>query len=219
LEDKRDFGIVWHLAIVSAHNKCKYVDKEAIAALEAKKTIKSNQVITERANVLAGWFCLMTKKYLDAQGYFSTVLAENPNSVTALAGNAWIQVFTGALSQGNPFEQCLDKSIRDLESLVGYSHYLRSTKKLKEALNTVNTIIGYYPNFLPAFIERMNIHFEMQNWEAVLESAQRLGGMSPENIDSMLMISLYELCCEGTSDSISTYLDTTKKVLIINVGH
>jgi tetratricopeptide (TPR) repeat protein len=218
LEDKRDFGIVWHLAMLSAHNKCKYIDKEAIAALEAKMTIlKSKQMFSERTNILAGWFCLLTKNYAGADTYFTDAFAQNPRSVSALVGKSWLQISMGSLSQGNPFSICLEKSPEDLEALVGNCYYLRKTKKLGESLTIIDKLIGYYPNFLPAYIEKIHIQLENQSWDAAIESAQRLGGLFPDSIDSMVMISLFELCWEGSTNSAALYLATTKNVLFLNV--
>jgi hypothetical protein len=97
--------------------------------------------------------------------------------------------------------------------MIGRIFILRKSNKLKEALDFTSTLIAYYPNFVPAYIEKLHILFEMHSWDALLESAQRLGGMNAENIDSLIMISWYEVVSESSSDSGANFLTTTRKVI------
>lgn len=97
--------------------------------------------------------------------------------------------------------------------MLGQVALFRKQRKPSSALEVANRIIASYPNFIPALVERMYILLEMLSWDALLEAAQRLGGISHDNVDSMLMISWYELCCEGPSDTAATFLQTTRKAI------
>jgi tetratricopeptide repeat protein 21B len=212
LEDKRDFPLVCNIAMINAHKKCKYVDQEAIEAINAKVTILlSNQTISERAYSIVGWYYLFVQNLVFAQEYFSKAIALNPNSLSALNGAAWIEMIQNE-SKANPFEKSIRISDRDVESLLGHCYYFRSQKRFAEATDTIHRIVGYYPSFVPALIEKLSVQLESQNWDGLLDNAQRLGGIAPDNVDSMLMIALYECCWEGPSDTVATFLETTKKV-------
>jgi tetratricopeptide repeat protein 21B len=212
LEDKRDFPLVCNIAMINAHKKCKYVDQEAIAAMSAKLTILlSNQTISERAYTIVGWYYLYVQNLVLAHEYISKALALNPKSISALNGAAWIEIIQNG-SKANPFEKCLQLSERDVEALLGHCFYYRTQKRYAEATETIHNVLGYFPNFVPALIEKLSILLESQNWDGLLDSAQRLGGIAPDNVDSMLMIALYECCWEGPSDTVATFLETTKKV-------
>ena len=95
--------------------------------------------------------------------------------------------------------------------MLGQCSLLRKQRKAGAALEISNRIIAYYPNFIPALVERMYILMEMLSWDAVLEAAQRLGGSSPDNIDSLVVLAWYEICTEGASQSAAIYLRTLRK--------
>ena len=97
--------------------------------------------------------------------------------------------------------------------MLGQSFVFRKQRKIGAALEVNNRIIAYYPNFIPALVERTHTLMEMLSWDAILESAQRLGGLAHENIDSLLFISWYEICYEGPSQSAATYIKTLRKAI------
>lgn len=142
LEEKRDFIIVWHLAMIFAHEKCKYIgknvmicrlsslfhqplylqinhittstDKEAVAQLEAKLTIAmANANISEKAYSLAGLFSWHTGKLEDATNYYKTALKKNANWTGALIGLGWLEF--EAKGNTSYFDKALEKSMRDIE--------------------------------------------------------------------------------------------------------
>ncbi|KAJ3271657.1 Tetratricopeptide repeat protein 21B [Terramyces sp. JEL0728] len=203
LEDKRDFGIAWYLAMIFAHLNCKIPDREAIATLQAKFTI-ANPATTDRASLLAGLVSYHTGDTTKAIEYLQTALTRNANSIGAMATLGWIEL-EQTRKKNNWFDKVLEKSMRDLE--------MRHEKNSNQALDLSNKIIAYYPTFLPAYIERMSIFLDLLAWESLLEAAQRLGGLSQDNIDSLEMICLYEICFDGPNDTVAAYLDTTFRAI------
>jgi tetratricopeptide (TPR) repeat protein len=141
LEEKRDFIIVWHLAMIFAHQMCKYIgmqlyslssfssftdrcvlnspphlDKEAVAQLEAKLTIAmANANISEKAYSLAGLFFWHTGKLDEAKSHYKNALTKNANYIGALIGLGWLEF--EANGHTTYFEKALEKSMRDIEVL------------------------------------------------------------------------------------------------------
>ncbi|KAJ3302797.1 Tetratricopeptide repeat protein 21B [Kappamyces sp. JEL0829] len=182
-----------------AHKKCRYTgttqwegtnveDKEALAALEAKLTISmSGTTVSDKALCLAGLFYWHTGDVENAVASFKSALVKNANSITAMIGLGWIDV---------------DLGVNDT----------KRQRKVSQALEVANRIIAYFPNFIPALVERLYILQEMLSWDTLLEAAQRLSGVSNDNIDAMIMITWYEICCEGPSETVATFLKSTRKV-------
>ncbi len=219
LEEKRDFVIVWNLAMIFAHNKCKYIgnhavfmiDKEAIATLEAKNTIALNiSQSSERAHCLAGLFSWHVKDLDGAATHFKNALVKNANSVPALVGLGWLEIEN---TRNDYFEQAMQISLRDLEAMLGQCVIFRKERKASMALEVCNRIIAYFPNFVPALVERLYILLEMLSWDALLEAAQRLGGVAQDNLDSLIMVTWFEICTEGPSDTVATYLKTLRNAI------
>ncbi|KAJ3256152.1 Tetratricopeptide repeat protein 21B [Boothiomyces macroporosus] len=211
LEDKRDFGAAWFIAMIFAHQSCKIPDREAIATLQAKFTV-ANPSTTDRASLLAGLVCYHTGDTTKAIEYLKTALTKNANNIGAMATLGWIELEQNQV-KNNWFDKTLEKSMRDLEGMFGKCVQLRSGKNSNQALDLSNRIIAYYPNFLPAYIERMLIFLDMLAWDSLLEAAQRLGGLSQDNVNSLQMICLYEVCIEGPSDNVAGYLETTFRAI------
>ena len=97
--------------------------------------------------------------------------------------------------------------------MFGQSAIFRKQRKIGAALEVSNRIVAYYPSFVPALVERMYMLVEMLSWDAILESAQRLGGVSHDNIDSLIIISWFETCVEGPSQTATTYVKTLRKAI------
>ncbi|KAJ3319716.1 Tetratricopeptide repeat protein 21B [Boothiomyces sp. JEL0866] len=216
LEDKRDFGIAWYLAMIFAHQNCKIPDREAIATLQAKFTI-ANPTTTDRTSLLAGLVSYHTGDLERATEYLKTALTKNANNIGAMSTLGWIELDRNIVKT-NWFDKTLEKSMRDLEGMLGKCVQLRKEKNSTQALDLSNRIIAYYPNFLPAYIERMLIFLDLLAWDSLLEAAQRLGGLSQDNIDSLQMICLYEVCYEGPSDNAIERLESKNTALILNIA-
>lgn len=97
--------------------------------------------------------------------------------------------------------------------MFGQSAIFRKQRKIGAALEVSNRIVAYYPSFVPALVERMYMLVEMLSWDSILESAQRLGGIAHDNIDSLLILSWYETCVEGPSQNAATYVKTLRKAI------
>jgi tetratricopeptide (TPR) repeat protein len=217
LEGKRDFTIVWYLAMSHFHRKCQHIgkiqliDNEVLDALTAKYTIaKESANFTEKQYLYAGLFSFYVHNYEAASEYFRLANDLNPSSLIAMLFIGEIElVQTGETAL---FDTILEKSQRDIGAMLLKGLSLRNQKKHAEALDMINKIIAYYPNFIPAHIERLRILLDTHSWEALLDGAQRLGGLSVDNIDSLHMICMHELCCEGATPVAATFIKTLEKV-------
>jgi hypothetical protein len=70
------------------------------------------------------------------------------------------------------------------------------------ALDITTTLLAYYPNFLPATIERMYVFLELDRvpsaaWDQALECAQRTLKFMPYSVDAILVQTLQLLVRDG----------------------
>lgn len=80
------------------------------------------------------------------------------------------------------------------------------------ALDVLNHIVAFNSNFIPAYTERMFTLLEMASWDHMLESAQKLGGIVTDDLDSVFGIALHELVREGPTNAVASYLELVDKV-------
>ena len=205
------------MAAIYAHERCQLVDHEAVDAFRAKLTISSsNPNITDRAWLLAGLFAMHAGDFQTAKSHFQTLIKlETPQSVNGLIYLGWLDIVQSSSDpneHGKPitwFEKALSKSPQLIEALYGQMQVLRrQRRKVKENLDIASKLIVYYPSFLPAYIDRMFVYLEMAAWDQVVETAQQIVVMAPDNIDALSAICLNEMCREGGAKMAPTYLDT-----------
>ncbi|KAI8924973.1 hypothetical protein BC831DRAFT_463081 [Entophlyctis helioformis] len=220
LQEKRDMVLAYPLAAIYAHENCKLVDREAIDELQAKLTIASSTTtITERANVLAGLLHLHAGRPDLAKEQFKAAIRTNANLAQAYVYLGWIELTSGsestAIKSSAWFDKALDKNPREIEAMMGRMYYLRKQRRqLSAAVDIATQLVVYYQQFIPAYVERMTLFLELASWDQVLESAQQVLAMSPDNIDALCMVTLNEVCREGGAKMAPSYLATLYQTLL-----
>ncbi|KAI8899995.1 hypothetical protein BC833DRAFT_583602 [Globomyces pollinis-pini] len=214
LEDKRDFVHIWHLAMLFAHQNCKFIDHEAIQAIQAKYTIAStNANPSDKAFTIAGVFCWHVGNQPEAIKFFKQALNKNPNNISALSGLGWIELLGDGYDKTTWFEKALEKSMRDIEGMFGKMLILKRQRKYTASLDVCNRIIAYYPTFIPAYVEKMYTQLENGLWNELLDSCHSLIAMSPDNLDGLKMLVWHEICWEGSYSAASNHLETLFKAI------
>ncbi|KAL2917694.1 hypothetical protein HK105_202567 [Polyrhizophydium stewartii] len=210
LQDKRDLVLAFPLAAMYAHENCKLVDREAVDELQAKLTIAaSNPNVTERALVLAGLLQMHAGHTDSAREYFRSALKTNGTSASANVCLGWLDLTSGQDSTANKsnmwFDKALDKNPRD--AMLGRLTFLKKQRRqLSAAVDVATQMIVFYQSFLPAYIERMYMYLEMALWDQVVEAAQQITAISPDNVDALTLICLNELCREGGAKMAAAYI-------------
>jgi len=51
---------------------------------------------------------------------------------------------------------------------------------MTEAIQMLNQLIVKLPDFLPPFIEKLNLYMSVQKWSDVVETADRVLGINPD---------------------------------------
>ena len=83
-----------------------------------------------------------------------------------------------------------------VDSLFGKAYLLQSEKKLDEALQTYNVVLGLFPDYMPALIEKADVHLAMGDWEDAVETCHR--SVRPEDAASPFFFSFGNFGDEDT---------------------
>ncbi|RKO88575.1 hypothetical protein BDK51DRAFT_26131 [Blyttiomyces helicus] len=222
IQEKRDLVLACPTAMVYAHERCKFVDHEAIQELEAKLTIASSSTsLSERALVQVALFQLHTGHVDSARGYLKKAMeSAGPGGGAGGAATAmgWVEMGSGkdviVAKAAGWFERVLERSPRDLEALMGrLMHLRRQPLQSTPSLDIATQIIVHHPHFVPAHVERMAILLETASWDQLLEAAQRLAAMNPDGIHAGRMLALIELSREGGFKMAITHLGTLNQLI------
>jgi hypothetical protein len=98
--------------------------------------------------------------------------------------------------------------------LFGKSFLLRKLKQCGQALEKINHVVAFNSTFIPGYIERMYVLFELASWDQLLEAAQRLHGISNETFDSTFVIALHELIKESPTNSVAEYVELIDSIIL-----
>ena len=103
---------------------------------------------------------------------------------------------------GRHFDEVLNApgGDRELEALMGRVKILENSGQLAGAIEVLNHVVVQFSWFIPAQAEKSRMQMMAGDWDAALETAQRIQGADPQNIESLRLIIFYLLSCEGSLD-------------------
>ena len=68
---------------------------------------------------------------------------------------------------------CRQSGSQDIDAMLGKAKYFEIRRNYNGALEICNKLIVTIPNFIPGLIEKMKITLALQDWDQVVETAQR----------------------------------------------
>src|SRR5271156_4042009 len=94
-----------------------------------------------------------------------------------------------------------------MDANLGLASCLESTRNFDGALEKLNNLLAFYPNWLPALVEKMKLGLSMQDWDLSLDTANRiLSNVASNCLEAHRLKILYTLCREGDIASVSRSL-------------
>ncbi|TPX37294.1 hypothetical protein SeMB42_g06957 [Synchytrium endobioticum] len=222
LLEKRDLVLACPAAMIYAHRHCKTVDQDSLEELQAKLTIASSATsLPDKAHAQVALFYLYIGD-IDQAKKHAKAAVETPNSSPqSFITMGWIElhILTTGGSTRKPtsfswFDRALDRENDPTDALLGKMEYLRKvTKQLDLALELAAQISVRSTDFLPAHIERMWILLGMEAWDQMLEAANRLLNLAPDNVDALIAVSLYQMCRDGNLNAVADQLGHLNQLL------
>ena len=172
------------IGLIHAHKLCLTVDKEAVAAFDAKLKDERKKA-DDQALYFAGLFLLYVEKADKAREYVDRLLKINPNSVDGLNLKGWVELANIKENRTNNkaalqyFETVLQKpgGNRNVEALFGKAKYYEVSghmDKANEILSTLVVVFNYTNEFAPPLIEKMKVELSVQDWDQADDTANRV---------------------------------------------
>ncbi|CAH1774388.1 unnamed protein product [Owenia fusiformis] len=201
LKEKRDINLCSYMALMYAHKLSRTVDREAVSELDARLKDERKQA-GEKGLYFGALFLFHSGRHDKAREYVDRSLKQNPQSKEALTLRGWIDLLCGRDSYAKKAAKYFDDAmsqdgVKDMDALFGKAKFFEQRRNFTGALELLNTAVVNFQSFIPPLIEKMKVQLALQDWENVMETAQRILAMDGHNIEAQKYIILHLLCREG----------------------
>ncbi|KAI8825186.1 uncharacterized protein EV422DRAFT_517791 [Fimicolochytrium jonesii] len=220
LQDKKDLTLPTTIALIAAHERCKYIDQEAIQELEAKLAISSESATpSAQSLILTGMFHLHIGNLAEARRNIKKAIADNQAPSEALSLMGWIEADPSGLAPVSGkarswFDRVLEKQPNNSDATLGRIHFLRKRQRdLPTAVDLISTLVVQHAHFVPAFIERMYLLVESEEWDQVLDASNRVISLAPDSFDARIVLLVHYLAREGDLEAGAAHLRDLAEVL------
>ncbi|KAM7105392.1 tetratricopeptide repeat protein 21B [Molossus nigricans] len=215
IKNKPDVSLCSLLALIYAHKMSSNPDREAILESDAKvKEIRKGA--EPKALYHAGLFLWHIGRQDKAREYIDRMIKMSNGSKEGQILRAWFDITRGkdpyTKKALRSFEEGLQNG-NDIFALLGKAQCLEMRQNYLGALETVNQIIVNFPNFLPAFVQKMKLQLALQDWDQTIDTAQRLMLQDKQNVEALRMLALYYLCREGDIEKAAATLENLSNAL------
>ncbi|KAM5325686.1 tetratricopeptide repeat protein 21B [Glossophaga mutica] len=209
IKNKPDVSLCSLLALIYTHKMSPNPDREAM--LESDTQVKELRKAAEpKALYHAGLFLWHIGRHDKGREYIDRMIKMSNGSREGQILRAWLDITKGkepyTKKALRSFEEVLQNG-NDIFALLGKAQCLEMRQNYLGALETVNQIIGNFPSFLPAFVQKMKLQLALQDWDQMTEIAQRLMLQDKQNVEALRLLALYYLCREGDAEKAATMLE------------
>lgn len=191
-----DIGLASTLIMIYAHKQFEVPDTNTIKMLEltVPEFSHSEVVLFHAANVMMLCNCLEKSKT-----YVDQLLSEYPSSVDGYLIKGWLELKENNLkSARNCFKAVLSQKNDSIGAYLGEA----ATLDVTEAIQILNQLIVKLPDFLPPFIEKLNLYISVQKWSDVIETADRVLGINSDCPLPLMAKILYNIAVAGKYEEI-----------------
>ncbi|XP_005393347.1 PREDICTED: tetratricopeptide repeat protein 21B [Chinchilla lanigera] len=215
IKNKQDVSLCSLIALIYAHKMSPSPDREAI--LESDARVKEQRKgADQKALYHAGLFLWHIGRHDKAREYIERMIKMPNSSNEGQILKAWLDITRGKEPYAKKALKCFEEGLqdgKDIFALLGKVQCLEMRQNYSGALETVNQIIVSFPSFLPAFIKRMKLQLALQDWDQMVETAQRLLLQDNQNVEALRMLAVYYLCREGNIEKATTKLENLGNAL------
>ncbi|XP_035995285.1 tetratricopeptide repeat protein 21B isoform X2 [Fundulus heteroclitus] len=199
IRDDRDLSLCTLMALVYAEKKKANPDKDIIQQLDAK--VKEDRKSAPPKSLYhAGTFLWLLGRNDRAREYTERMIKLSNGSREGIILKAWIDVTsekdTYVRKAGKYFDEGLKERV-DVFALMGKAQYYECRQNYSQALEVVNQVIVSFSGFIPAFIKKMKLFLNLQDWDLTIDTAHRLLQNDKNDLEALRMLALHSLCRDG----------------------
>lgn len=197
MESDQIFGLAAILSLIHGHKKCSVIDKETVKSLEQRLKEQRRKLNAESA-YFAGIFLLLNGNYEKAIEFADKSIKLSPTLNEAIVLKGWSELMNGTRS-----ESCLDLFKKVLvhekcfDAFLGQIRYYQLTNHFEAAISVLNHLSIRYQELNIPLIEKMRTQLASWDWDAAIETCERILTLEPSNIDALLTKALCLICTKG----------------------
>lgn len=154
-----------------------------------------------------------------AKSYIEKAAASEPNNSEVQCLKGWILL---GLAKGGVatqdvsavFDGVLSKQVRSLNASLGLAESFVWKKRFEEANTVLNKAIVRYGSTNLPLVQKMKLHFTMQDWELCSDEIQRVTDSDPANLEALKINILLLLCSSSKYEEAALLLQRYSEQLL-----
>ncbi|XP_035271756.1 tetratricopeptide repeat protein 21B-like [Anguilla anguilla] len=199
LRDKPDVSLCSIMALIYAHRQSETVDRDAVEELDSQLKL-SRKTAGDKALYYAAMFLWLMGRSDKAKDYIDRMLKMSSSSKEGLILKGWIELSSEVDQNRNKAIRYFESGLQDSKSvfgLMGKVKYFMKKQNFSGALEEVNQIISFQPDFLPALTSKMNLFLAQQDWEQTLDAASRCLKQDGRNLKALQIMVIHAIVKDG----------------------
>lgn len=199
-----------------AHKVSTNVDKSTIMQIDIKIRDERRKA-SATALSLSAMILLLYKKIDKAKDYADRAYKVNPVDINVLLAKGWVELYIQEDNHTkiNYFDIVLKTHNKHFNALMGTVRYKKHCGDHIGAISILNSLIVHYPKLSFPLVEKLVNQLAMKDWEQVLETANRILILDPNNLDAIKAHCVIALCKDGEYNESLNHLQLFLRNLIL----
>ncbi|XP_046833910.1 tetratricopeptide repeat protein 21B-like isoform X2 [Vespa crabro] len=199
-----------------AHKVSTNGDKSAIMQIDVKIR-EERRKASATALSLSALILLLYKKIDKAKDYADRAYKVNPVDTNVLLAKGWVELYVKEdnHTKMDYFDIVLKTHSRHFNALMGTARYKQYCGDHTGAISILNSLIVHYPKLSFPLVEKLANQLAMKDWEQVLETANRILTIDPNNLDAIKAHCVVALCKDGEYNESLKHLQLFLRNLIL----
>ncbi|KAL2729397.1 tetratricopeptide repeat protein 21B-like [Vespula squamosa] len=200
-----------------AHKVSTNADKSTIMQIDIKIRDERKKA-SATALSLSALVLLLYKKIDKAKDYADRAYNVNPVDTNVLLAKGWVELYIKQednYTKIDYFNTVLKTHSKHFNALMGTARYKQQCGDHTGAILILNSLIVHYPKLSFPLVEKLSNQLAMKDWEQVLETANRILTIDPNNLDAIKAHCVVALCKDGEYNESLKHLQLFLRNLIL----
>ncbi|KAJ8418796.1 hypothetical protein AAFF_G00002950 [Aldrovandia affinis] len=187
------------MALIYAHRQSETVDRDAVDELDSQLKL-SRKAAGDKALYYAAMFLWLMGRSDKAKDYIDRMLKMTSSSKEGLILKGWIELSSESNQNRNKAIRYFDNGLENSKSvfgLMGKVTYFMGKQNFSGALEVVNQMIAFQPDFVPALTLKMNLFLAQQDWEQTLDAASRYLKQDGHHLKALQIMVVHAIAKDG----------------------
>ncbi|KAF5302439.1 hypothetical protein FQR65_LT08528 [Abscondita terminalis] len=152
------------------------------------------------------------KQYETANEYIDNALETDPSNADFLCLKGWIQLYLvknriiERFTVSRIFDRALADDRKNFSSSLGLVESYIVEENFDDALSLINKIVVRFPSTTLGLMQKMRLHFALQNWDHCMDTIKRIYVLEPDNLESLKYNVLILICNDSNFEEAANYI-------------